>query len=228
MTSHNRQHTPDINTSSANGLCNHDDRKQFFNDRAENWTETCYPDYAQGTGNETEEKINRLLSLIPLQAGDTVADIGCGTGILIHHLLDRIGKEGHLIEIDYAEEMVRVNQQNNADERVSFLAEDVMALPLETASCNAAIAFSCFPHFDNQQKALEEIHRILCPGGVLAVGHFDSSEELNHFHHSTHPAVMSDKLPDADSLARMAEKAGFEILQAFEEPGFYFVSARRI
>jgi len=228
MTTNNPHHKSDIAPSSAAASVHRDDRKQFFNDRAENWTENCYPEHVQGTGRETEKKINRLLSLIPFQTGDTVADLGCGTGILVHPLLERIGKDGHLIEIDYAEEMVRVNQQNNAGERISFLAEDVMNLSLDTASCNVALAFSCFPHFDDQQKALEEINRILCPGGILAVAHFDSSEELNNFHQSTHPAVMSDKLPDPNTLARMAEETGFEILQGFEEPGFYFVSARSL
>ena len=60
MTTNNPHHKSDIAPSSAAASVDRDDRKQFFNDRAENWTENCYPEHVQGTGRETEKKINRL------------------------------------------------------------------------------------------------------------------------------------------------------------------------
>jgi len=201
-------------------------RKEFFNDRAGNWLEMCYPDYAQGTSSETVHKFKKLFSLVQLNSGDTVADIGSGSGILVNPILERIGPDGTLIEIDYAEEMIKENKRLHPDPRIRFITADIMHLPVEPKSCDAAIAFCCFPHFENQKTAIKKIHNILKPCGLFAIAHFDSSEELNSFHHSTHQAVMHDSLPPAREAAQMVEESGFIIERAFEEPGFYLVSGK--
>ena len=51
-----------------------------------------------------------LVDALPLQPGDTVLDVGCGTGLCFPHLLDRIGPSGVIIGLDPAPEMLAVAQ----------------------------------------------------------------------------------------------------------------------
>ncbi|MFW6414199.1 MAG: class I SAM-dependent methyltransferase, partial [Verrucomicrobiota bacterium] len=117
-----------------------DDRKDFFNARAENWLTNCYADEQDNIPDTVKEKIDRLFTLFPLSSGDVVVDLGCGDGILVNPVLHRIGNTGRLFEIDYAEEMIRENQERHQDTRITFLTADVMNLPLQAETCDAVIA----------------------------------------------------------------------------------------
>lgn len=202
-------------------------RKDFFNVHAGNWLENCYTENGGDITESVRQSITRLFTFIPLSDCETVADIGCGDGILVNPILARIGKTARLFEIDCAEEMIKRNKERHRDERITFLTADVMDMPLEAESCDVVIAFSCFPHFENKQGALDTILSMLRPEGVLAIAHFNSSDELNDFHHAAHPAVMEDRLPKAETTAEMAKKSGLQVFQCFEESGFYLVAGKR-
>ena len=67
------------------------------------------------------DRRNRLLAVrsLRLQAGDTVVDLGCGTGINIPLLLEAVGPSGRVIGVDLSKEML-----SNALERVQRLRAD--------------------------------------------------------------------------------------------------------
>ena len=77
-------------------------RKQFFNDHAEKWLDMWYRDPATGQYDKHEKDFERLFSLLPLKPGDHVLDTGCGTGVLVPFILERITKTGILYELDFA------------------------------------------------------------------------------------------------------------------------------
>lgn len=199
-------------------------RREFFNERAPAWMDTCYTDHVPGTAGPVQTKIERLMTHLPLTEGSIVADIGCGAGILVPELLARIGREGRLYEVDFADRMIAENRRRHPDPRIRFLAVDVMDLALDSP-CDAVIVFACFPHFDDQQAALRQLRSLLAANGTLAIAHFASSRELNSFHGTAPPAVADDRLPDAATVADMLRDAGLSVREAFEEPGFYLVSA---
>jgi hypothetical protein len=60
--------------------------------------------------------------------------------------------------------------------------------------------------------------------GILAVSHFDSSDEINHRHKSC-AAVMHDYLPEEIEMRSMFRKAGLRIDLFIDEPGFYCILA---
>jgi demethylmenaquinone methyltransferase/2-methoxy-6-polyprenyl-1,4-benzoquinol methylase len=201
-------------------------RKQFFNDQAENWLELWYKNPETGRYDKHEKDFERLFSLLLLKPGDRVLDTGCGTGVLAPFILERITSTGILYELDFAEKMIEVNRNLHNQENIRFIIADAENTPLEDASCNVIICFSCFPHFHDKEKAMMRLSRILKPCGVFAVSHFESSDGIKKHHGSCHP-VMHDHLPDEVAMRSLFQKVGLKIETFIDEPGFYYILAEK-
>lgn len=201
-------------------------RKQFFNESAEKWIDMWYRDPETGEQKKHEKDFQRLFSLIPLAKGDCVLDTGCGTGVLVPYVLDAIGEAGTLYELDFAEKMIETNRKLHHEVNVRFIVAGVEHAPLAHESCDIAICFSCFPHFQDKPKAIETLGRVLKPQGLLAISHFDSSDGINSHHKSCH-AVMHDHLPDETDMRQMITDGWFGIETFIDEKGFYYIQARK-
>ena len=94
-----------------------------------------------------------------------IIDIGCGTGLTCTFLHQQ--EYRCLVGIDLSPDMVRVAQDRDIYQRV--MVGD-LNLPLEIAntSYDAAISSGTFTHGHVGPEPLDEIFRILRPGGILA------------------------------------------------------------
>ncbi|OIP93981.1 MAG: hypothetical protein COS57_05230 [Syntrophobacterales bacterium CG03_land_8_20_14_0_80_58_14] len=201
-------------------------RKQFFNDHAEMWRDMWYKDPATGRHDKHEKDFDRLFSLLPLKPGDHVLDVGCGPGVLVPLILERITETGILYELDFADKMIETNRRLHGGENIRFILADAENAALDDASCDVVICFSCFPHFHDKEKAMTTLSRLLKPRGVFAVSHFDSSEGINKHHGSCH-AVMHDHLPDEAAMRALLQTEALGIDVFIDEPGFYYILARK-
>jgi demethylmenaquinone methyltransferase/2-methoxy-6-polyprenyl-1,4-benzoquinol methylase len=201
-------------------------RKQFFNDHAERWLDMWYKNPATGRYDKHEKDFERLFSLLPLKPGDQVLDAGCGTGVLAPFILERITSTGILYELDFAEKMIETNRSLHARDNIRFIVADAENAPLDDASCDVVICFSCFPHFQEKGKAMTTLSRILKPRRTFALAHFDSSEGIKKHHASCH-AVMHDHLPDEASMRSLLQTVDMVIDVFIDEPGFYCIIAKK-
>lgn len=201
-------------------------RKQFFNDSADGWLDNWYKDHGTGQYDRHQQDFDRLFELVPLKPGDSVLDAGCGSGILVPMVLDRITDTGILYELDYAEKMIEVNKKIHTDKNIQFMVADVTEAPLDDESCDVILCFSCFPHFHDKQRAMLTLSRILKRNGTLAVAHFDSSEGINKHHESCH-AVMHDHLPSQSIMRSFFKNAALNIEMFIDKPGFYCIIAKK-
>ena len=96
-------------------------------------------------------------------AGGRVADAGCGKGRFA-----RIVKERHpsatVIAIDLAEAMLACVPPG-----IERAAASMTALPLATASCDAAYATESLEHAVDIPGAIGELCRVVRPGGRIAI-----------------------------------------------------------
>lgn len=92
-----------------------------------------------------------------------VADIGCGKGRFA-----RLVKERHtkatVVALDLAEAMLR-----HVPSGISTVAASMTALPLATASCDAAYATESLEHAIDIEAAVAELARIVRPGGRIVI-----------------------------------------------------------
>jgi demethylmenaquinone methyltransferase/2-methoxy-6-polyprenyl-1,4-benzoquinol methylase len=128
--------------------------------------------------------------------------------------------------LDFAEMMIEINRNLHEQDNIQFIVSDAENAPLDDASCDVIICFSCFPHFQDKDKAMEALSRILKPDGVFAVSHFDSSKGINKHHESCH-AVMHDHLPDEKAMRRLFQNVNLTIRLFIDEPGFYSIIAKK-
>jgi ubiquinone/menaquinone biosynthesis C-methylase UbiE len=103
-----------------------------------------------------------------------IADIACGTGILS----DRIEREIHPDEIngvDMSDGMLA--QARARSDRVQWLRGPAEQLPFDDGALDAVVTTSAF-HFFDQPAALREFHRVLAPGGLVAVSALSTRQPL--------------------------------------------------
>jgi len=162
-----------------------------------------------------------LFALAAIRKKDVILDVGCGSGVLVPRILRRLGSAGRIHEVDCADKMIEVNRRLHPDPRIRFHVADVNTLPLPKKSCNGIFCFSCFPHFQDKLRAMRAMAAALKKGGWLLLAHFNSPEELNHHHASSHMAVKRDRLPDEDAMRALFAEAGLTIVRHVNEDGFY-------
>jgi ubiquinone/menaquinone biosynthesis C-methylase UbiE len=201
-------------------------RKQFFNEHAKSWLDMFYKNEETGQLDKHDKAFERLFSIVTLKPGNRVLDVGCGSGVLVPMVLERISPTGILYELDFAEKMIEENKNLHKAENIRFIIADAIRAPLDPESCNVVFCFSCFPHFERKEDTLISLSRILTNGGILVVAHFDSSKEINDRHKSC-PAVMHDHLPEEFVMRAFFQKADLSIDLFIDEPGFYCILAHR-
>jgi ubiquinone/menaquinone biosynthesis C-methylase UbiE len=113
----------------------------------------------------------RLVDLLPLQPGDIVLDVGCGTGLCFGYLQERIGPGGTIIGVDASSDMLAV-----ASERVDAQGWANVVL-VESAVEDAEVAgpvdhaLFCAVHDVLQSdEALDNVLRSVRAGGSVAAG----------------------------------------------------------
>ncbi|WP_462269065.1 class I SAM-dependent methyltransferase [Desulfobacter sp.] len=199
-------------------------RQEFFNQGAETWLDKFYKNPDTNGHDLHKEKIGTIVATLDPRPNHRVLDLGCGSGVLVPYLLDRLSPEGQLVEMDYAPKMIQANKTVHTDDRICFECAHVMEMPFEPESFDRVICFACFPHFQDQPGAVQKIARVLKPGGRLVIAHLLSSDEIAT-HHKGHTPVSSDQLPMLDHLAGWLSKNHLEMSEFTNVPGFYCLAA---
>jgi demethylmenaquinone methyltransferase/2-methoxy-6-polyprenyl-1,4-benzoquinol methylase len=104
--------------------------------------------------------------------GGLYLDIGTGTGDLVFEILHQSANV--LIDgIDPAEQMLEIAKEKakkfSAGDAISFFPAEALHLPMEREIYDGIVSAFCFRNLEKRQKALEEMMRVLKPGGVLVI-----------------------------------------------------------
>jgi ubiquinone/menaquinone biosynthesis C-methylase UbiE len=104
--------------------------------------------------------------------GKEVADAGSGTGILSFMALEKGAKKMRCVDISrFMLEKCREKSitKGYADDVISFYEGDVERLPFNDATCDVVFLNMVLGMVPNQQAAIDELARILRPGGTIAL-----------------------------------------------------------
>ena len=116
------------------------------------------------------------IELSGIRPGNVVLDLAGGTGDLTKAFAKRVGKTGRVILADINESMVRVGRDRLINAGIAGNVEytitnaEALAFPDNTFDV-CTIAFG-LRNVTNKDKALEELYRVLKPGGQLMILEF--------------------------------------------------------
>jgi SAM-dependent methyltransferase len=105
---------------------------------------------------------------LALRPGESVVDVGCGTGTVLAELAATVGESGHAVGVDASAEMLAVARTRVPD-RVELVRADAGSLPLEDDSFHAYRAERLYQHLDEPLGALAEARRVLKEDGRIVL-----------------------------------------------------------
>lgn len=145
-----------------------------------------------------------------LPPGTRVLDAGCGEGVLVEEFAGRLAIEG--VDAHYASPHVR---------RGSLLA-----LPFGDGVFARALCLDVLEHlsFEDQPRALAELHRVLEPGGQLLV----SVPNLAHLQSRVHFLLTGRLIRTASEIKHPGDRPIGEYLRLFTRAGFTVTRRRGI
>ena len=142
--------------------------------------------YVPGTHGMIElEHIHRYLQAARIAAGKVILDIasgeGYGSAMLAAHATKVIGVDISAEAIEHARTRY---QRHNLEFRVGTCAD----IPLDDATVDLVVSFETIEHHDQHDRMMQELKRVLRPGGVLLISSPDKLHytiepgRLNPFH----------------------------------------------
>lgn len=148
---------------------------------------------------------NEVIAQLRIHGARKIADVACGTGILS----DRIQRElnpDEIYGVDMSDGML--SQARARSDRVQWLRAPAEQLPFDDGALDAVVTTSAF-HFFDQPAALREFHRVLAPGGLVAVSALSTRQPV--LQSAGHSRWKPQHNTSAPEMRALFEGAGFEI-----------------
>ena len=154
------------------------------------------------------DAVRRWLDALP--AGTRVLDAGCGEGVLVDEYAARLAIEG--LDENYSSARVR--------------AGSVTALPYPEGSFDRAMCLDVLEHlgYEDQPRALAELHRVLARGGELLV----SVPNLAHLQSRVHFFFTGRLIRTASEHKHPGDRPAGEYIRLAERAGFTLIDRRGI
>ena len=187
------------------------------------------PVYDTWAGGQHGRVATRLVDLATPAKHEQVLDVGTGTGLVANMLAPRVNP-GLVIGIDLSENMLSIAQAHKA-KNVQFLGMADEHLVFRPQTVNLVTMGEALAYLANPTAALAEAHRILRPGGRLALScqrrslstraqhlFFQGLLPLARRHYLSLPRYSSERsrFGEPEVLPQILSAAGFETVKLTE------------
>jgi SAM-dependent methyltransferase len=149
-------------------------------------------DYEPYVGRWSRLVAREFLSWLGAPPNGEWLDVGCGTGALCEVILQTTSAR-RVTGIDPSEGFVAFARHKVTDHRARFQVGDAQALPVADASFDAAVAGLVINFVPDQAKAVAEMTRATCPGGIVAGYVWDYAGEMQMMRRFWDAAVSLDE-----------------------------------
>jgi len=162
------------------------------------------------------------LALASIKEGETVLDLGSGSGFDCFLAVQRVGRNGKVIGVDMTPEMVeraRGIARKEKIENVEFRLGEIENLPLADESVNLVISNCVINLSPNKKRVFEEAFRVLKSGGRIMVSDIALLKELPNFIRNSMTAYVgcvSGAIMKNEYLNVISD-AGFQDVEVVEE-----------
>lgn len=173
----------------------------------------------------------RLLDKVLLKASDRVLDAACGTGIVARLIAERYENVGGIIGADLNDSMLDVARSlaPSTNFPVEWQQGDLCALPFPNSRFDVVLCNHGLQFVPDKPACLEEIERVLVPGGRFAFTVWSAEPPYNVAmansirRHIGEDAAKSCLAPfsfrNGDTIRELLDDAGFQSIE-MQEVGF--------
>ncbi len=159
-----------------------------------------------------EENPRLMLDQLPIKEGDTVVDMGCGSGYYARLLSLRVGPTGKVLCVDIQPEMIALAKQTAKDAGLKNI-EFVLSTPddpkLQPGSIDLILLVDVYHEFADPQPMLDAMLESLSPEGVAALAEYRLEGE-------TAAWIKIDHRMSIDQVEMEWLPAGFELIRRFD------------
>jgi ubiquinone/menaquinone biosynthesis C-methylase UbiE len=117
----------------------------------------------------------RMLELCPIAPGQRILDVGCGVGHSTLRLAPLVGPMGHIVGLDKSEAVIREARRRatGVSATLTYEVGEAQNLCFNSRSFDLGRTERVLMYVDHPQQVLNEMLRVLRPGGMVACFEFD-------------------------------------------------------
>jgi ubiquinone/menaquinone biosynthesis C-methylase UbiE len=168
---------------------------------------------------------DHMIRLAAPEVDSQAVDVACGSGMITRALLTRLGPRGWIAGVDLNPAMLAHARSTVADRRVTWHVAEASRLPFQDEAVDVVYCHQGLQFFHDRPAAVNEICRILRPGGrvVVAVwGHLEANPEVSALSAAIGEFLGPDAghvmtaicgFPDRDALGVLLGASGFVDVQ---------------
>lgn len=164
-----------------------------------------------------------------IRPGETVLDLGSGSGMDAFYASELVGDQGRVIGVDMTEEQLAKARDVAAQTgrtNVSFLQGYIEEIPVETGTVDVVVSNGVINLSTEKQAVFDEIARVLAPGGRMAISDIVTEKPLSDdiVCDASLWAACIGGAAQQDDYAAMIRSAGLDVREIREHPEYRFLS----
>ena len=169
------------------------------------------------------EQWRYYFSVLSPQSGNSIIDVGCGSGNAPRYLLNLYPGVGKVTGVEYSdnrfERAASAWESSGKPSQLEFIRADAQALPFEDSSFDRAICVDTLEWVQEPVMAIREIRRVLRPGGTAVIIHSDFDAQV----FSSTERELTRKIVHAFSDSGPNGQLGRQLYSLCVESGFVHV-----
>lgn len=181
----------------------------------------------EGESREIFVQRARIARTLPLAKGESVADIGSGTGLFLPFFTKGVGEAGKVYAVEIAPRFIdhlKALASKKGWSQVQTVFCTDKSTKLSADSVDAAFICDTYHHFEYPRSTLASLHRAMKPGGRLVIVDFERIPGKSR------KWVLGHVRCNKETVIREVTAAGFTYVDEVEVPGVvenYVIRFRR-
>ena len=178
------------------------------------------------------DEIDQIIGELDL-SGKRVLDIGCGSGGAVFHILEKhnaLEVVGFDVEALVIEQANTVALEKGFSEKALFKSISPGQLVADDGSFDVIFSKEAFIHIPNKIELMTDIHRILKPGGYLAVGDWmrnDDNPPSLQMQEYIAAEGLDYYMCSLDKYREILENTGFKIISMNDRNEWYLEKVKK-